>query len=226
MLKNNIINIIIFLVLNLYMNKVRLLKSNKFIISSIITSLAVIFIFNSGFINIIKPGFYFEKYNTGDKAREEYYEKIDYNAKYRKIRDKLYFEYKHKPKNKDNDQKYYEELNQIHSKIITQQDKENIIKLRQEKQYKKDAMTELLKLHPIGSDVNDLVKTLEKAGAVKYIANVSQKYKNNPRLLKFIRFKYKNITLSSIYYKKWRMSVEFDKFKNIKYISIIDEQRK
>lgn len=202
------------------MNKIKLLKSKKFIISSIITFIVAIFIFNTGFINIIKPGFYFEKYNSADKAREEYYEKIDYNTKYRKIRDKLYFEYKHKPKNKANDQKYYKELNQIHSKIITQQDKENIIKLRQEKQYKKDAMTELLKLHPIGSDVNELIKTLEKAGAINSTPKTKEQnggyshidiLSDKIKIGEFYWFDYKNITTKSIFYRQWTVIVKYKK---------------
>tara|TARA_Y100000389_G_C17431862_1_gene503138 strand:+ start:151 stop:714 length:564 start_codon:yes stop_codon:yes gene_type:complete len=170
------------------MNKIKLLKSKKFIISSIITFIVAMFIFNTGFINIIKPGFYFEKYNTGDKAREEYYEKIDYNAKYRKIHNKLYFEYK------NNRKKYNEELQKT---LITSQDEENIIKLRQKKQYKKDATTELLKLHPISSNIKDLENTLEKSGAIKYYDAVG-----------FKRYKYKHISLHSIFYRKWSVIIK------------------
>jgi hypothetical protein len=51
------------------------------------------------------------------------------------------------------------------TKQLSDEDYHRIIDIRLKKQYKKDAMTDLLKLHPVGTDVKPLLATLKNAGA-------------------------------------------------------------
>lgn len=78
-----------------------------------------------------------------------------------------------------------------------------------------EAKAALLKLHPIGSDVDDLVKTLERAGAYSYKPIISKKYQNNPELKRALWYKYDHITISSFFPKKWDMTINFNYDKKI-----------
>jgi hypothetical protein len=51
------------------------------------------------------------------------------------------------------------------TKQLSDEDYSEIIDIRLKKQYKKDAMTDLLKFHPAGTNVKPLLDTLKNAGA-------------------------------------------------------------
>ena len=83
-----------------------------------------------------------------------------------------------------------------------------------------EAKAELLKLHPIGSDVEGLVGTLEGAGAKSYKPIISEKYKNNPELHNMLWYKYSHRTIGSIFPREWDLIINFSKNKEIKNFSI------
>jgi hypothetical protein len=119
---------------------------------------------NANMFNKFKKGFYFEKYSEADRARAEYYKMINYDKKLSDARNAIckkygYTEYRYDLRNKE----MIKELDNV--SVLTKEDEENIIKLRKEKKYQDDAMTALLKLHPIGSDLSSLIETLKEAGA-------------------------------------------------------------
>jgi hypothetical protein len=68
-----------------------------------------------------------------------------------------------------------------------------------------DAKVVLLKLHPVGSSVDELVETLDKAGGEEYIPFIEGKYKKNPRLKNIVYFRYYSGFLELI---RWGVSVE------------------
>jgi len=91
--------------------------------------------------NHFREGFYFEKFETADAAFEEI--RVEKVTKTR--------------------EKYPSSGNSEH--MMSDNDYKRIDIRRENNNYKSDVTTELLKLHPIGSDVYDIFKTLKKAGA-------------------------------------------------------------
>jgi hypothetical protein len=81
-------------------------------------------------------------------------------------------------------------------------------------------MTELLKLHPIGSDVNDLVKTLEKAGAVNSTPKTKEQNGGYAVPENITLYRYRHISIESIFYKQWSVSFKYDHKNKIKKISV------
>ena len=179
---------------------------------------------NANMFNKFKKGFYFEKYSEADMARKEYYKIINYDKRLLDARNEIskkygYDHYQYDLKNKE----MIKELDDI--SILTKQDDENIIKLRNEKNYKNDAMTALLKIHPIGSDPRELVKTLEEAGANNQTPKSKQQnggwdsIKINDKEVfvgNFLSFFYKMESISLFYLhtiKHWKVFIEHDKNK-------------
>lgn len=162
---------------------------------------------NANMFNKFKKGFYFEKYSEADMARKEYYKIINYDKRLLDARNEIskkygYDHYQYDLKNKE----MIKELDDI--SILTKQDDENIIKLRNEKNYKNDAMTALLKIHPIGSDPRELVKTLEEAGAKKYDPIITQKYRSNLKLKNISWFMYRHGIMNSFFPRTWGLTIE------------------
>ena len=83
-----------------------------------------------------------------------------------------------------------------------------------------DAKAALLKLHPVGSSVEDLVNTLEGAGANPYAPFISPKYRSNPDLKSILRFKYIHRTPFSLFPKEWSLSAKYTENNKIEFISI------
>jgi hypothetical protein len=88
-----------------------------------------------------------------------------------------------------------------------------------------EAEAALLKLHPIGSSVDELVKTLERAGAEEYnpysyYDNVSSDVKKYEKPNDMIFFRYENRTINSLYPKDWSISIKIDNNKIIKSLKI------
>jgi hypothetical protein len=79
---------------------------------------------------------------------------------------------------------------------------------------------ELLKLYPIGSDVEDLVKTLELSGAEQYQPYITEKYRSNPNLKYMFWYKYKYYNLNSMFSKSWTISIKKDKDSKLEVISV------
>ncbi|OFW80267.1 MAG: hypothetical protein A3D15_04325 [Alphaproteobacteria bacterium RIFCSPHIGHO2_02_FULL_40_34] len=71
-----------------------------------------------------------------------------------------------------------------------------------------EAKAALLELHPIGSDVEGLVETLEGAGAETYEPVITEKYKNNPRLENMCWYQYSHRTMDSLFPKTWGLTIE------------------
>ena len=146
--------------------------------------------------NNFKEGFYFEKFDTADAAFEEIRQEKIAEAQMKNPGDPWDYRWM---------SDYY---------------KKRIDIRRDFRDYKADITTELLKLHPIGSDVNGPIKTLEKAGADCYFyASDSSKERlaeipKNGR----VRCYYKEAGI--IFPTDWRIFIEVDESKvHIKRIS-------
>jgi hypothetical protein len=86
--------------------------------------------------------FRFEDYKTADKARS------DYIKKHAKTKHELVNFFSNNPK-----------------MMPTEKQLKEISAIRKTNNYRRDAMTDILKFHPIGSDVESLIRTIEEAGA-------------------------------------------------------------
>ena len=137
-------------------------------------------------LNNFRPGFYFEKFDTADWAKKE----VE-NTRAEKAR-----------KRKENES-IWESLR------LTEEDYKTISILRAERNDSDDAVTEFLKLHPVGSNVYDAIKTLEKAGARCSITP------SNTSIEKIDRFESINssagcwyiepVFLQSLWFLEWRI---------------------
>ena len=87
------------------------------------------------------------------------------------------------------------------------QDLQDINKIRSVNNYQKDAMTDLLKLHPIGSSVQELMQTLEQAGAKKVSSG------------KFKDFLFYHYDHGSVWFgKKWIVTINIKDFSIYKIV--------
>lgn len=148
-------------------------------------------------LNNFRSGFYFEKFDTADWAKKEIEDTKAEKAS------KLLNNRKKTESLSDAVDKYDK------AKRLTEEDYKTISILRAERNDSDDAVTEFLKLHPVGSNVYDAIKTLEKAGARCSITP------SNTSIEKIDRFESINssagcryiepVFLQSLWFLEWRI---------------------
>jgi hypothetical protein len=83
-----------------------------------------------------------------------------------------------------------------------------------------EAKEALLKMYPVGSNAEGLIKTIERAGGEKYEPKISEEYINNPELAYVVHYRYTDNTLDCFFPKHWSLSIEYDESYNVVLLGI------